>query len=453
MTTYNDDLALIIRYDGTKSAFDAVKANYVNKVVFITGTTDAPQQAIYVSDDGGGKYLDMSDINLVKQELAHLNLVSDGTTYKDWNGGKGIAFKGQNGITVSIVEKSYNVDGVATPFFDIVYDTSALQNDINTNKTNLSSLSTTVGNLSTDLSELETSVGNHTTQIGDLTTKVNKNEGDISTLNTNFSELEETFGAELDKTAKIGSDGKILETYLPDYILGQVMFGGIIYQYEPGGASELGTMYVTPSDIFKNKFDITDTTAPISYNEYETYEGVYFILNKSVSVFNLSTTTGDWIISTGNTWAKIDNTDAVTAVAGLTGNITASSLAAKLAATNDSNELALKSEVTAVKVTSTSSNTELIATSVDSTGRAITITPTTKLSDAIALAESAVQEVNIETTSDYITTSSSTSDDTTTLNFELTTATVDPNDTSNGLATAEDIRAFLAARLSVKVVK
>ena len=54
MTTYNDDLALIIRYDGTKSAFDAVKANYVNKVVFITGTTDAPQQAIYVSDDGGG---------------------------------------------------------------------------------------------------------------------------------------------------------------------------------------------------------------------------------------------------------------------------------------------------------------------------------------------------------------------------------------------------------------
>ena len=140
--------------------------------------------------------------------------------------------------------------------------------------------------------------------------------------------------------ADLDATGKILADQLPDYILGQVLFGGTID----------GSGKVTASDSYKAKYGDT-TVVP----DASTVEGAYFIATGSGELSGidytptpLEYTTGDWIISTGAEWVKVDNTDAVSSVAGLTGAITASSLAKALAETGDANELALKSEVDGV---------------------------------------------------------------------------------------------------------
>lgn len=56
--------------------------------------------------------------------------------------------------------------------------------------------------------------------------------------------------------------------------------------------------------------DTTDKTG------YVSNEGIYYIATTSFKFAGLSFNTGDWLISTGNAWTKIDNTDAVTGVKG-----------------------------------------------------------------------------------------------------------------------------------------
>ncbi len=50
-------------------------------------------------------------------------------------------------------------------------------------------------------------------------------------------------------------------------------------------------------------------------------KGSYYVVNAIGSRFGIDFATGDWIISNGTTWDKVDNTDAVTSVAGRTGNV------------------------------------------------------------------------------------------------------------------------------------
>lgn len=131
-------------------------------------------------------------------------------------------------------------------------------------------------------------------------------------------------------------NGKIIASQLPDYILGQVMFGGLIYSN--------GT--ITASSNFISKYG-NDTN--ISASEASKYNGVYFIVTGdavNITIAGVSqVSTGDWIISVGDSWKKIDNSDAVTSVAGLVGNVNASSLAAALSDITDSNSLARKTDL------------------------------------------------------------------------------------------------------------
>lgn len=53
-------------------------------------------------------------------------------------------------------------------------------------------------------------------------------------------------------------------------------------------------------------------------------KGHYYINTVSATAFGLDFVAGDWIISDGTNWSKVDNTDAVTSVNGMTGNITIS---------------------------------------------------------------------------------------------------------------------------------
>ncbi|TBL76251.1 hypothetical protein [Paenibacillus thalictri] len=95
--------------------------------------------------------------------------------------------------------------------------------------------------------------------------------------------------AGLDTTAKIPTN------QLPDSILGQVEYIGT-------WNATTNTPTLPSADIAKGQYYVVET------------EGIYQSIEFKV---------GDWIISNGSVWQKVDNTDAVPTVFGRTGNIVA----------------------------------------------------------------------------------------------------------------------------------
>lgn len=388
MAEYTDDLALIVRYDGTKEAFDAVKSNYLGKVVFIYGseTEVANQaglvQAIWVSDANGGRYLDMANVEYISNNLTHISGITvDGKTYYPSSGGGAITLAGANGITVT----------VNTTTGAVTFDGKALSNALIGTSTNGSNPSTHPDTIKGAKAYTDKVAGDlkGTKATGDTTAETIRGAKDYADAKVSDAKTElkgtkadgdttdETIRGAKDYADKVAAskasaakteaiqesknyvnpllankadleDGKIIAAQLPDYILGQMLFGGTI---ESGTATQ---MTVTPTANLLNKIgktdsDLTNGNLTIQNTSYETYEGVYFISSinfGNTNVLNIpDVRIGDWIISTGTSWRKVDNTDAVSSVAGLTGVITASALAEKLAETGDANELALKSEV------------------------------------------------------------------------------------------------------------
>ena len=123
--------------------------------------------------------------------------------------------------------------------------------------------------------------------------------------------------------ASLDANSKIITSQLPDYLLGQVMYGG-------NASTVATTTVVSPSDSLKTKKNITTTSISIvnsatsttaSTYGYKDMEGVYFICQASGTFAGISFETGDWIISTGAKWEKIDNTDAVKSVNGQIGDV------------------------------------------------------------------------------------------------------------------------------------
>lgn len=121
-------------------------------------------------------------------------------------------------------------------------------------------------------------------------------------------------------------DGKVKVSQLPDFVMGQMLFGGTV---EYSSADQM--WMVTPTQSFEEKFPDWDSLSGLEMMSASLYEGVYFIAKNSEAFNSMDINAGDWIVSTGKAWEKIDNTDAVTSVAGLNGAITANALAGKLA--------------------------------------------------------------------------------------------------------------------------
>ena len=123
--------------------------------------------------------------------------------------------------------------------------------------------------------------------------------------------------------ASLDANSKIITSQLPDYLLGQVMYGG-------NASTVATTTTISPSDSLKTKKNITATsisivnsatsTDPNKYG-YKDMEGVYFICQAKGTFAETSFEKGDWIISTGAKWEKIDNTDAVMSVNGQIGDV------------------------------------------------------------------------------------------------------------------------------------
>lgn len=146
-----------------------------------------------------------------------------------------------------------------------------------------------------------TVLGNQQVQnfINELADRIDENDADIVTINNAIDGINTSLDTKFDKlmvgqasgAASLDASGKVPLSQLSDAVLGQVIYMG---------AWNAGTNTPTLPLYPENKGDYWIVDAPGTFADME---------------FNI----GDWIISDGAEWQKVDNTDAVASVAGKTG--------------------------------------------------------------------------------------------------------------------------------------
>ncbi len=110
----------------------------------------------------------------------------------------------------------------------------------------------------------------------------------------------------------IDNSDKVATVYLPDVILGQLLYAGA---FDPTTAeATLTTNAKTKLGTTSSTITLTNDTTPIT--GYEANEGCFYICSDNGTFASISFLVGDWLVSTGSGWTKIDNTDAVTGVKG-----------------------------------------------------------------------------------------------------------------------------------------
>lgn len=462
MAEYNDDLAIIVRYDGTKEQFDSVKNSYLGKVVFIYGSkTEVDNQAglvqaIWVSDADGGRYLDMANVDTIKDGMIHIaGLAIDGAATTLENGANGINFKGANGISIKF-NPANATDNNGVPYWNIEISGKGVIDAIEgTNKDTESTLtlcgvkkfaqseatrakSAVIGaDADTEASDTIKGAKRYADKVKtDLEGTISdtkdsktisgaKKYADNAASGAKDAVYETLFG----KNVSVTDSTKILSSRLPDVILGQLMYGGIIGDKSINIEGNTPNITISPSTLFEGSFgkDVNKENLTPSNFKAEDYRNVYFIVGNPTTglsrVFfswnDVDYQTGDWFLSDGSKWTKIDNTDAVSSVAELTGTISTGALADKLAtaAGGYTDPLAKKSDIKIDGISAKASVDGTDKTYFSTTGpdgnKDVSFTAEVKTMGAIE-------------------------DD--------TTATV------NGFADARDVYNFIKARLSIKVV-
>jgi hypothetical protein len=99
--------------------------------------------------------------------------------------------------------------------------------------------------------------------------------------------------------ASLDGSGKVPLTQISDAILGQVTY--------------MGT------------WNASTNSPTLAASPASTTLGDYYVVSVSGTQFSIAFTIGDWIISNGTAWEKVDNTDAVSSVFNRTGVVTANS--------------------------------------------------------------------------------------------------------------------------------
>lgn len=133
----------------------------------------------------------------------------------------------------------------------------------------------------------------------------------------------------------LDSNGHLSIGVIPDAILGQVLFGGTISGTEGDSYPVIGNTYLstnaktkiekkTGKEIGTRKLQLVNVpqsqagtwTTATAYVGYDACEGIYFIFSVTgpFTFAGEEYNVGDWIISTGSAWKKVDNTDAVTGI-------------------------------------------------------------------------------------------------------------------------------------------
>jgi hypothetical protein len=170
---------------------------------------------------------------------------------------------------------------------------SNLQSQIDSNDTDISGLdsrlTTAEGNITSNDSDIAGLDTRLTTAEGNITS----NDSDISALQSGKQDISEK--GQANGYASLDSGAKVPVSQLPDSVVGQVEYQGT------WDAS-------------------TDTpTLPAATG----VKGHYYVVSTGGTYETITYATGDWIISNGTSWEKVDNTDAVTSVFGRLGAIVA----------------------------------------------------------------------------------------------------------------------------------
>lgn len=136
------------------------------------------------------------------------------------------------------------------------------------------------------------------------------NGDDISLVTTGEKYNWNHLNVKPDGTNTFLSSNKINTVYLPDYILGQLVYGGTL---------NASTAVATLSADAKSKLGTTSNTITLTNNTtaitgYSANKGIYYIVSTAGTFATISFSVGDWCLSDGSKWTKIDNTDAVSSV-------------------------------------------------------------------------------------------------------------------------------------------
>jgi len=111
-------------------------------------------------------------------------------------------------------------------------------------------------------------------------------------------------------TALLNGSDKIQSTFLPDYILGNLIYGGTFVP---------STGVATLTDNAKAELGVSTATITFTTSNYATYQGFYFVASVSGTFSTITFAVGDWAVANSAGWVKIDNTDAMISVNGKTG--------------------------------------------------------------------------------------------------------------------------------------
>lgn len=116
----------------------------------------------------------------------------------------------------------------------------------------------------------------------------------------------------------LNSSTEIDLAYFPDAILGQLLYGGVV---------NISTAVATLTNNAKTKLGtvlstITLTNDATAITGYTANEGIYYIATVSGTFAGISFEVGDWLVSIGSAWVKVDNTDAISSFNTRTGAIT-----------------------------------------------------------------------------------------------------------------------------------
>lgn len=152
--------------------------------------------------------------------------------------------------------------------------------------------------------------------------KVLPTKADIGLGNvTNDAQVKRSEMGVANGVATLDSNAKIKTSQLPDYLLGQLLYGGtvttgVVATLTDNAKKRLGTNSVT--------ITLTNDTSAIT--GYKANEGIFYIAQANFTFAGISYLIGDWVISNGAGWTKVDNTDSVTSVNGKIGTVVLSAV-------------------------------------------------------------------------------------------------------------------------------
>ena len=202
----------------------------------------------------------------------------------------------QTDVSTNTSNISTNASNISSNDTDIATNVSNIATNTSGIATNVTNIATNASNISsndTDISNLQGDVSTNTGNISTNATNISSNDTDISNLQSdkqNTSEKNQANGY-----APLDSGAKIPIANLPDSVVGQVEYQGT------WNAS---------------------TNTP-SLPSASTSKGHYYVVATAGTYQTISYAIGDWVISNGTAWEKVDNTDAVTTVFGRLGAIVA----------------------------------------------------------------------------------------------------------------------------------